>query len=75
VFIAQGAIELIVLTCLAFRSTLCTCGLALGSYPENLFENTRDGGSGELTMISTRLPKNFQCNHRTLSAGDGMVNV
>jgi hypothetical protein len=31
----------------------------IGQLPHKFFENTRDGGSGELTMVSTRLPKNF----------------
>jgi hypothetical protein len=32
------------------------------------FENTRDRGNGKFEMVSTRLPKNFQRNHPTLSA-------
>jgi hypothetical protein len=27
--------------------------------PHKFFENTRDGGNGDLNMVSTRLPKNF----------------
>jgi hypothetical protein len=31
----------------------------IGQLPHKFFENTRDGGLGELTMASTRLSKNF----------------
>jgi hypothetical protein len=40
----------------------------VGQLPCKFFENTRDGGNGEHEMVSTRLPKNFQRNHPTLSA-------
>jgi hypothetical protein len=60
VVISRGAIDLIVLARYRFRSTFCTCGLPSGSSPEKFFENTRDYGSGELKMVSARLPKNFR---------------
>jgi hypothetical protein len=31
----------------------------IGQSPHKFFENTRDSGNGALTMVSTRLPKNF----------------
>jgi hypothetical protein len=40
----------------------------IGQSAHKFFENTRDCGLGELKMVSTRLPKNFQRNHPTLSA-------
>jgi hypothetical protein len=43
---------------------------SVGQLPCKFFENTRDDGLGDLTMVSTRLPKNFQRNHPTLSAGE-----
>jgi hypothetical protein len=75
---ARGAIEFVVnsialrlsrysVNC-TFRATFCTCGLPSGSYPVKFFENTRDGGNGDLKMVTTRLPKNFRRNHPPLSA-------
>jgi hypothetical protein len=36
-----------------------TCVVPSGSCLRKFFENTRDAGLGEQTLVSTRLPKNF----------------
>jgi predicted AAA+ superfamily ATPase len=70
VFIARSAIEFIVIYPVhpelvegflhAVRyAPLARLRRTIVHLPHKFFENTRDCGNGELTMVSTRLPKNF----------------
>jgi hypothetical protein len=58
VFIAQGAIELIVNFRCAMRHPLA-CVVPSGICLSKFFENTRDFSLGARNLVSARLPKNF----------------
>jgi hypothetical protein len=59
VFKARSAIKFVVLVFLALRSTRSPASYHRAVALDKFFENTRDGGLGAQTMVSTRLQKNF----------------